>query len=249
VTSGMYVFISEGTVQGKTAWVLTTSDTITLGTTALIFSQFSGAGTYTAGNGLSLTGNQFSITSHAGAAGSVGSVVAGAGTLGVSLGTTSTTAAAGNHNHDSVYFTEIELGATTDSASGADKIGSTAIAGVTGTTVQAQLESIKTLVDGKEPTITTLPVAKGGTGATTASAARANLGATTKYAANVGDGTATSITVTHNLGSMDVVVSLREVASPYNGVMCDWQVVDNNSIKLLFATAPASGAYRVVVIG
>lgn len=72
---------------------------------------------------------------------------------------------------------------------------------------------------------------------------------TGKHAANVGDGTATTITVAHNLGTTDVTVSIREVASPYNAVMTDWQIVDNNNIKLLFAVAPSSGQYRVVVIG
>jgi len=41
------------------------------------------------------------------------------------------------------------LNATTDGASGADNVGATAIDGVTGTTVQAQMESMKGLVDGK----------------------------------------------------------------------------------------------------
>lgn len=96
---------------------------------------------------------------------------------------------------------------------------------------------------------TAVPVSNGGTGATSAAAARTNLNATGKYAVNVGDGTSTTITVTHGLNSTDVCMSLREVASPYNGVMTDWQVVDANSIKLLFAVAPTSGQYRVVVIG
>lgn len=290
VTSGMYAFVSEGTTQERTAWVLSTADPITLGTTSLTFTQFSGAGTYTAGNGITLSGNQFRITSHAGTAGSVGTVVPGAdGTLGVSLGTTSTTAAAGNHNHDSSYFTETELGSTTSGSSGAKKIGTPTISGVTGTDVEAQLGSIKTLLDGKEPTITTLPVTKGGTGSTTAAgarsslgaaasgansditslsglttplsiaqggtgantaaAARSNLGATTKYAANVGDGASTTITVTHSLGTQDVVVMVRETVSPFNVVICDIQVFDVNTVKLVFATAPTAGQYRVTVIG
>ena len=41
------------------------------------------------------------------------------------------------------------LNATTDGASGADNVGATAISGVTGTTVQAQMKSMKGLVDGK----------------------------------------------------------------------------------------------------
>lgn len=72
---------------------------------------------------------------------------------------------------------------------------------------------------------------------------------TRKYAANIGDGTAATIIVTHNLGTMDITVSLREVATPYNAVITDWQILDTNSIKLLFAAAPTSGQYRVVITG
>jgi hypothetical protein len=57
VTSGMFTFVSEGTVNADSGWVLTTNDTITLGTTGLTFAQFSGAGQITAGNGLTKTGN------------------------------------------------------------------------------------------------------------------------------------------------------------------------------------------------
>jgi hypothetical protein len=61
VTAGMFTFVSEGTTNGNTGWVLTTDDAITLGTTPLVFSQFSGAGTYTAGGGLTLTGTTFAV--------------------------------------------------------------------------------------------------------------------------------------------------------------------------------------------
>jgi hypothetical protein len=59
VTSGMFCFVEEGTTNGDTGWVLTTNEPITVGTTALVFTQFSGAGTYTAGDGLTLTGSEF----------------------------------------------------------------------------------------------------------------------------------------------------------------------------------------------
>lgn len=63
VTAGMLIpNVAEGTVNGDTAWVLTTNDTITLGTTALVFTAFSAGGTsYTAGAGLTLTSTTFDV--------------------------------------------------------------------------------------------------------------------------------------------------------------------------------------------
>ena len=59
VTAGMFTFVSEGTVNGNTSWVLTTDNPITLDTTPLTFTQFAGAGTFTAGLGLDLNGTEF----------------------------------------------------------------------------------------------------------------------------------------------------------------------------------------------
>lgn len=61
VTTGMFTFVEEGTTNGGTGWVLTTANPIVLGTTVLVFAQFSGSGTYSAGNGLSLTGTTFAV--------------------------------------------------------------------------------------------------------------------------------------------------------------------------------------------
>lgn len=71
---------------------------------------------------------------------------------------------------------------------------------------------------------------------------------TRKYAANIGDGTNATIKVTHNLGTEDVTVTVREVSTK-QVVMADIQIYDSNSINILFASAPASGTYRVVVTG
>jgi len=43
VIAGMFCFVSEGTLQADTGWVLVTNDSITLGTTALSFTQFTSA--------------------------------------------------------------------------------------------------------------------------------------------------------------------------------------------------------------
>ena len=58
VTSGMFVFVEEGTVNADNGFVLTTDGSITVGSTSLAFAQFSGAGQIVAGDGLTKTGNQ-----------------------------------------------------------------------------------------------------------------------------------------------------------------------------------------------
>jgi len=61
VTAGMFVFVEEGTTNADTGWVMTNDGAVTLGTTALVFSQFSGAGSFTAGAGLLRTGNTVDV--------------------------------------------------------------------------------------------------------------------------------------------------------------------------------------------
>ena len=67
-----YTFVEQGSTQADTGWVCTVNAGGTLGTTAVTWSQFSGAGTYQAGTGLTLTGNTFSITNTAVTAASYG---------------------------------------------------------------------------------------------------------------------------------------------------------------------------------
>jgi hypothetical protein len=73
VTTGMYTFIEAGTANASSGWVLTTAMPITLETTALAFTQFSGAGQITAGTGLTKTGNTLNVGANAD-----GSIVANA---------------------------------------------------------------------------------------------------------------------------------------------------------------------------
>lgn len=60
---GAFVFVEEGTANADTSWVCTSNQGGSLGSTSITFVQFGGAGTYTAGTGLTLTGTQFSLTS------------------------------------------------------------------------------------------------------------------------------------------------------------------------------------------
>jgi hypothetical protein len=61
VTSGMYVFVEQGTANAGQGYVLITPDPIVLDTTGLEFSQFSGAGSAVAGTGIDITGNVISV--------------------------------------------------------------------------------------------------------------------------------------------------------------------------------------------
>ena len=58
---GAFTFVEYGASLADTGWVCTTNSPVTVGTTEIVFAQFSGAGSYTAGNGLTLTGTVFSV--------------------------------------------------------------------------------------------------------------------------------------------------------------------------------------------
>ena len=60
IQGGDFVFVTGGSTYDNSGWVQTEKVT-TVGTDPILFTQFSGAGTYLAGNGLTLTGNTFSI--------------------------------------------------------------------------------------------------------------------------------------------------------------------------------------------
>ena len=71
-----------------------------------------------------------------------------------------------------------------------------------------------------------------------------------KYAADInGNGTTKSFTITHNLGTRDVIVNIYD-ATTYEEVMVDITRTSTSTIKVDFNVAPTSGTnYRVVVIG
>ena len=152
IAGGDFTFVDAGSTLSNTGWV-NIDEVNTVGTDPIVFQQFSGAGTYTASDGVLLTGTNFT-----------GVVV----------------------------------------SSGGLTVGGTGFA-----------------LD------TTIAVRK--------------------YAANVGDGTATTYTVSHNLGTKDVIVSVYDNSSPYAEVICDVQHTSTSAITLLFSVAPTSNQYRVVV--
>lgn len=154
VTAGAFTFVEQGTTNADTGWVVTTDNPITIGGASgsnIVWAQFSGAGTYTAGNGLTLTGGAFAV---------------GAGTgIAVSAGTT----------------------------------------------------AVDTAV------------------------------VTRKFAASVGDGSTLAYVVTHNLGTQDVVVALRDNSSPFAIMYPDYEATSTNTVTVRFGAAPTTNQYRVLV--
>jgi hypothetical protein len=76
---GSYVFVKGGTTQASTGWVayVVNPSTYVVGTDSITYFQFSGAGTYTAGTGLTLTGSAFSVNAAQTQITSVGTLTGG----------------------------------------------------------------------------------------------------------------------------------------------------------------------------
>jgi hypothetical protein len=153
LTPGAFWYVEEGTSNGGTQWRIENTGDIVVGTTAITINQFGGAGSaYTAGNGLTLSGNSFSVDAD------------------------------------------------------------------TGISVTASGVAIDTAV-----------VAR-------------------KFSADVGGAGGPTYTVTHNLNTQDVIVSVRDNATE-EVVLADVVANGVNTVTVTFASNPASNAYRVTVLG
>jgi hypothetical protein len=66
VTSNFAVFVEEGDANADSGWTLTNDGSVTIGTTALTFTQFTGLGQVVAGDGLTKTGNTLNVVAGTG---------------------------------------------------------------------------------------------------------------------------------------------------------------------------------------
>lgn len=71
---------------------------------------------------------------------------------------------------------------------------------------------------------------------------------TQKFSATIGDGTTTAIAVTHNLGTQDVHMQVQD-ATTRAVVECDMAATSTTVSTFTFAVAPATNAYRVIILG
>jgi len=185
IAGGDFTFVDNGTTLANTGWV-NVDEVTTVGTDPIVFQQFSGAGTYTASNGVLLTGTNFTFAPRSG--------------YGLQTGASGA---------------EIKLATT----SGLNLSSDLAVGAGNGISVLTNTVAIDTAV------------------------------VVSKYNANVGDGSATSYTITHNLNTRDVQVTVYESTGSYAEVICDVNHATVNTITLLFSVAPTLNQYRVVVQG
>jgi len=75
-----------------------------------------------------------------------------------------------------------------------------------------------------------------------------NAGGATAYSANVGNGSANTFTITHNLNTQNIFVSVRENSSGYF-VYPDIKFDDANTTILEFVSAPTTNQYYVAILG
>jgi hypothetical protein len=229
------IMVQEGTSNADTLWTCTANRPIILGTTPLPFVQVGSGVAYSAGAGLTLTGNVLAV---------------GAGT-GLTV------------NADDVALTVPIIvanggtGVTTLPAKailiGAGALGVvSAVAAVPGQVVIADASLNPTFgsvtLDNSATVNGTLPITNGGTGATTAAAARAALGTVGKFVANVGNGSSLFFQLTHGFNTNDVVVQVVR-ASDWVMVTCDVTMNSPDTVVVTFAVAPTTNQYRVTVIG
>ena len=71
---------------------------------------------------------------------------------------------------------------------------------------------------------------------------------TRKFSASVGNSASVSFNIDHNLGTRDVTVQIYDNAT-YDTVEADVTRPSTNRVTVSFAAAPATDAYRVVIVG
>jgi hypothetical protein len=317
VTAGMFTFVEQGTANADSGWVITNDGAITLGTTALTFVQFSGAGQITAGAGLTKTGNTLNVGAGTGITVNADDIQISASYAGqtsiVTLGTVTTgtwsastilanrggtgqssytvgdllyadtsttlaklagvatgnalisggtgtapswgkigltthvsgTLAIGNGGTGSTSFTTngVVLGGATLSSTAAGTANQVFV--VPGAGGAPQFGSVN-LASSSAVGSSILPLANGGTNASTAAGARTNLDVPRKYKSVVPSGSTTA-TITHNLGTADVLVQVYEISSGIT-VYADVTRTNTNTITIGFSVAPSANQYQAIII-
>lgn len=219
---GATVTVTEGSTNNDKVYRLVT-DNVTLDTTSLSWTELGGGGTpYTAGNGLTESpAGTFNVANTDGALSiSANSVDLASGVSGAGLTLTAGVLAVGAGNGITVNADDVALASSTAGAGLTYTTGVLAVVGAAsgGITVNADSVEVDTAV------------------------------VVRKFSQDIGNGSATSIAVTHNLGTKDITWSIRTVADD-SFVVADVVATSTTQATFTFAVAPTTNQYRVIIHG
>ena len=268
---GTFAFVEEGTVNSDKGFVVSTNGAITVGSSAIAWTQFSGAGSFEAGDGLSQNGNTINvnvvnnrtaITSDA--------VDISDNYVGQTSITTLGTILYGTWDATTVAVTAGGTGVESFTDNGVVYGNATSALDVTAAGTEHQVLRAGSggvpafgAVDLSQTAATTnsLLISRGGTNASTEATARTNLAAggtqgagvstpalARKVIKTVGNGVDTSFTLVHSFNTREVMIQVFD-ASSYDTVIADTVRTDANTVTISFSVAPSSNAFTVVVIG
>jgi len=230
-----FVFVEEGTINKDTGWVCTADANGTLNTTALPWAQFSGAGSITAGTGLTQTGNTINVGAGVGIVANADDVAVNyAGSSG-DLGSANTVAR-GDHAHSALYPPVGRTISTTGALTGGGDLSANRTLGVNTYAGGANVGVVPT----------------GGTAATFLKGdgtwGSAGGSGTVKSIAQ-GCSAGTQTVINHSFATRDVMVRMYRNSAPYDEVECDVEHTDTSNVTVRTAAATTSGEYRIVVMG
>jgi hypothetical protein len=118
LSSGVFFFVEKGSANADNGYVMTQDTAITFGSTAIVFSQFSGAGQITAGDGLAKSSNTLSVNTGTGITITTDNVVIDTAWAGQTAITTLGTIATGTWNATAISATYGGTGLDTSSSTG-----------------------------------------------------------------------------------------------------------------------------------
>lgn len=267
---GATVTITEGSTLADKVYRLIT-DNVTLGSTSLSWTEVGGASaSYTAGDGLGESpAGQFNVTTGTGLeissdAVRIATSAAGAGLTGgggSALAIASSAAGAGLTltsgvldvvGDASITVSANSLGLASGVAGNALTLTSGVLDVVPGAGLEISSDTVRIAAAAAGAGLTggagsALAVGAGTGISVAADAVSVDSTVVRQYATAIGDGSTTNIVVTHNLGTRDVQVTVRNASTPWEQVLVDNEATTTNTVTIKFASAPTSGQYRAIV--
>lgn len=277
IDAGDFFLVTAGSTQSNTSWVQQTPLPITVGTTALVFTQFAAPVLYSAGTGLTLTGTVFSITNTGVSASTYGSAssvpvlainaqgqVTSASSSAIAIAASQVTSGAftvaqGGTGATDAATALTNLGAypasnpngytsntgTVTSVAGTGTVNGLTLTGTVTTSGSLTLGGTLTNVSLTTQVTGTLPVANGGTGATSLTANNVLLGNGTSAVQVVAPGTSGNVLTSDGTTWVSSAAAGGTVSYPQNAQNGNYTLVLSDAGKHIYSAN--TGAQTITI--